>query len=60
MMNIFYFFLAGLIGTLKELDDIKRDFKKTGFHALCYIGTMPRLVHIKTWFFGIIHCISVN
>ena len=32
--------------------------KNTGFHAVCYIGTMPRLVQIETWFFGIIHCIT--
>ena len=33
-----------------------RDFLKPGFHAVCYIGTMPLLVQIETWFFGIIHC----
>ena len=33
-------------------------FLKPGFHAVCYIGTMPRLVQIETWFFGIIHCIK--
>ena len=29
---------------------------KTGFHAVCHIGTMPRLIEIETWFFGIIDC----
>ena len=33
-------------------------FKKPGFHAVCYIGSMPRLVQIEAWFFGIIHCIT--
>ena len=28
---------------------------KPGFHAVRYIGIMPRLVQIETWFFGIIH-----
>ena len=28
-------------------------------HAVCYIGTMPQLVLIKTLYFGIIHCISI-
>ena len=32
-------------------------FYRESFHAVCYIGTMPRLVQIETWFFGIIHCI---
>ena len=35
---------------------VQREFLKTGFHAICYIGTMPRIVQIETWFFGIIHC----
>ena len=30
-------------------------FKKPGFHAVCYISTMPRLVQIETYFFVIIH-----
>ena len=34
---------------------VQRDFKP-GFQAVCYIGTMPRLVQTETWFFGIIHC----
>ena len=25
---------------------------KTRFHAVCYIGTTPRLVQIETWFLG--------
>ena len=29
----------------------KEFFFKTGFHALCYISTMPRLVQIETCFF---------
>ena len=33
-------------------------FFKTGFHAVYYIGTMPRFVKAKTWFFGIILYIS--
>ena len=37
-------------------DYIQREFLKTGFHAVCYIGTVPRLVQIETCFFGIIHC----
>ena len=32
--------------------------KKKGFHAVCYISTMPRLVQIETCFFWIINCIS--
>ena len=39
----------------KELT-YKENFLKTGFHAVCYLGTMPRLVRIKAWFSGIIHC----
>ena len=36
---------------------IQRDSLKTRFsRCIRYIGTMPRLVQIKTWFFGIIHC----
>ena len=35
---------------------IQRDFLKPGFHAVFYIGTMPRLVQIETGFFGTIHC----
>ena len=34
-------------------------FKKTGFHAACFIGAMPLFVQIKkikTWVFDIIHC----
>ena len=34
-------------------------FLKPGFQAVCYMGTMPRLVQIETWFFGIILC-SLN
>ena len=34
----------------------ERFLQKPGFHAVCYIGTMPRLVQIETWFFGIIYC----
>ena len=34
----------------------KRIFHKPGFRAVCYIDTMPRLVLIETWIFGIIHC----
>ena len=35
-----------------------RYLKKTGFHAVCYIGPMPRLEQIENCFLGIIHCIS--
>ena len=38
----------------------RENFLKTGFHAVCYIGTMPRLVQFETWFLGIIHCICNN
>ena len=31
--------------------------KKTGFHAVYYVGAMPRFVRAKTWFVGIILCI---
>ena len=33
-------------------------FLKPGIHAVCYIGTMPRLAQIETCFFGIIQCNS--
>ena len=33
--------------------------KKPGFHAVRCKGTIPRFVQIETWFFGIIHCISL-
>ena len=33
---------------------------RENFYAVCYIGTMPRLVMTETWFFGIIHCISLD
>ena len=32
--------------------DYREIFKKPGFHAVCYIGTMPRLVQIETCFLG--------
>ena len=38
----------------------ERFFLKPGFHAVCYIGTMPRFVQIETCFFGIIHCMLLN
>ena len=38
---------------------LQRVFLKTRFSAVCYICTMPRLVKIETWLFGIIHCISI-
>ena len=31
---------------------VQREFYKPGFHPVCYIGTMPRLVKIETCFFG--------
>ena len=37
---------------------IQREFSKTRFHAVCYIGTMLRLVQIETCFLGIVHCNS--
>ena len=37
------------------LDNVS--FKKTCFHAVYYIGTMPQFVRAKTCFFGIILCI---
>ena len=33
-----------------ELLHTERIKKKKGFHAVCYIGTIPRLVQIETWF----------
>jgi len=33
--------------------------KEPSFHAVYYIGTMPRFIRAKTWFFGIILC-SLN
>ena len=32
----------------------RENFLKTGFHAVYYIASMPRLVQIEAWFFGII------
>ena len=38
----------------------ERIFKNQVFTLyVTYIGTMPRLVQIETWFFEIIHCISI-
>ena len=37
----------------------ERIFKNQVFTLyICYIGTMPRLLQIETWFFGSIHCIK--
>ena len=35
-------------------------FFKPSFHSVYYKGIMPRFVRAKTWFFGIILCISLS
>ena len=35
---------------------VTRLFFKPEFHSVCYVGTMPRFVTVKTCFFGIIQC----
>ena len=60
--KIGYYFLL-----LTPLADIKlyfffgyrEIFFKPGFHAVCYIGTMPQWVQIETWCFKIINCITL-
>ena len=37
-----------------------KEIFKTRFHAVNYIGPMPRLVQIATCFFGIIHCMCFD
>ena len=40
---------------------IQRGFLNTRFHALCYIGAMPQLVQIETFFGGgslIVLCVT--
>ena len=47
-LNMRYF----LLDTLGVYLDTERFLKKQGFHAVCYMGTMPRFVQIETWFMG--------
>ena len=50
----FNYFLDFRLYSVKILHVIK----KSGFHSVNYIGTIPRFVRAKTWFFGIILCIQ--
>ena len=43
--------------SIPERPGTERFFKNQVFTLYAtYIGSMPRLVQIETWFFGIIHC----
>ena len=48
--NVFQEILVGLMGEIDKLEikdeEVQRDFLKTGFPSVYYIGTMPRLVTV--------------
>ena len=49
-----------LIQHSDKKQDLYTGTERFFIHVLFYIGAMPQLVQIETWFFGIIHCIFLQ